>query len=94
MATINIKNIDLVATWDYTTKNKDCICNRSLHLPTVNELDNKLINRDNILFGNCGHAFHKECINPYLMNNDNICPCDRLKWETKKINIKEYKIVN
>lgn len=94
MATINIKNIDIVATWDYTSKNKECICNRSLHLPTVNDIDNKLINRNNIFFGECGHAYHKECLNPYLIKYDNMCPQDRLKWESKKINKEEYKIVN
>lgn len=92
MATINIKNVDIVATWDYTSKNKDCICNKSLHIPTENEMNNKLINRDNIIFGECGHAFHRECINEYI-NKNNICPNDRLDFTIKKINKEEYKIV-
>jgi hypothetical protein len=86
---INIESVDLVAFWDYTAINKECLCNRSLQLPTKNEIDKNHIFRNNIVFGKCGHAFHFECLNNYLKTYGNICPHDQLNWEPI---INDYKI--
>lgn len=89
MATIDIKKINIVASWDYTSKNKECVCNRSLHLPTVGQVEKQNIYRNDISFGECGHAYHTECINAYLKAYGGMCPCDRLNWTTVK---NDYKI--
>lgn len=88
MATIDIQHIDIVSSWDYISKNKECVCNRSLHLPTVNQIENRNIYRNDITFGECGHAYHTECINSYLKTYNNMCPCDRLPWTSIKNNYK------
>lgn len=94
MAEIQILNINLVATWDYETNNKECVCNRSLHLPTVNQIENKNIYRNDITFGECGHGFHTECINSYLKTYNNMCPHDRLPFIKCKNNYKiKYNLI-
>jgi hypothetical protein len=88
MAKINITDLELVALWNYNSKNKECICNRSLHLPTLTQIENNNIYRNDITFGKCGHAFHTECINSYLKTYNNMCPYDRLPFEKSENNSK------
>lgn len=95
MASIEINKINIVATWDYNTNNKDCVCGKSLHFPSTVQIDKHNIDRNNIAFGDCGHAFHKECINAYLKTNNNTCPLDQKYWMSCKSesNIK-YSVLN
>ena len=87
MSSIKIKDINIVATWNYTT-NSVCICARSLHLPIINQ-EKKSICNTNIVFGECGHAMHSECI------NGSICPFDLMPWKSIPIDYKiKYNKVN
>jgi len=87
-ATFKINNINIVSTWNYTCKNTSCVCDRSLHLPTSAEVEKKNIYRNDIIFGECGHGMHSECINLYIKNNEGMCPIDRLPWIPVKTNSK------
>lgn len=79
MANIKITDLDVIASWKYNSKNSDCVCNRSLQLPMSTQINKKKIYSNNIVFGECGHAFHTECINAYLKTY-NMCPLDKLKF--------------
>ncbi len=93
MASINITDIEIVASWGYNSKNTNCICDTSLHLPAHNERNN--IHRDNVTFGECMHGFHTECLNPYLKNNSGACPFDKLPFIKSENNYKiKYNIIN
>ncbi len=94
-AQIKINSIDLVGTWKYTASNKECLCNRSLQFPTTSQIEKKNIFRNNVVFGECNHAFHEECINKHIKTNNNLCPIDNLIWLHKKTtnNIK-YSVMN
>ena len=87
MSSIKIKDINIVATWNYTT-NLNCVCERSLHLPIINQ-EKKTICNNNIHFGECGHALHSECFDKYVKENNNICPFDLMHWKSLP---NEYKI--
>jgi hypothetical protein len=94
MATINVTDLELVASWNYNSKNKECVCNRSIHLPTANQVEKKNIYRNDITFGECGHAFHTECINSYLKTYNNMCPLDRLPFTKSENNYKiKYNVI-
>jgi hypothetical protein len=88
MATINIKNLNIVASWDYTSTNKDCVCKRSLHLPTISQIEKKNLYRNDIVFGECGHGMHSECISNYIKENGCICPIDNIPWNQTNNNYK------
>jgi len=95
MSNIKITDLELFATWKYNSKNTNCICGRTLCLPTVSQIEKKNIYRDDITFGECGHAFHTECINSYLKTNNNMCPYDRLPFIKSEIKNKiKYNIIN
>lgn len=94
-ASIQLNKLDLVVQWKYACTNTECICNRQLHLPTLNEIENKNINTNNVVFGECGHGMHKACLDSYLKTYDGICPIDRLKWVQMQTREKpKYNIVN
>ncbi len=90
MTDFKINSINICAGWSYSSKNQTCICSRPFHLPTANEVQKKVISRNNVVTGECGHAFHKECINNYIKNNlvngtqVSLCPIDHLPWTPKQ----------
>lgn len=90
MAEMKINSINLNVVWSYASKNTDCICSRPLHMPTANEIQKKVISRNNVITGECGHTFHKECIEQYCKNNTigdtevHLCPFDHLQWKQHK----------
>ena len=91
-AQIKINSIDLVGTWSYTALNKDCICNRSLQQPTKLQIEKKNMYRNNVIFGECGHAFHEQCINKESKKKCLYCEYD---WvATKTVNNLKYTIMN
>lgn len=79
MANIKVTDLELVALWNYNSKNKECLCKRSLHIPPVTQVEKKNLYRHNITFGKCNHAFHSDCINSYLKTY-NTCPFDGLEF--------------
>ena len=94
MANIKVTDLELVASWNYNSKNKDCVCNRSIHLPTATQVEKKNLYRNDITFGECGHAFHTECLHSYLKIYNNMCPFDRLPFTKSDNNYKiKYNII-
>jgi len=94
MASITLKNIDLVGCWNYASKNTECVCNRSLQLPTATQIENKNIYRNDIVFGECGHGFHTECINSYTRTYGPMCPHDKLPFTASKNSYKiKYSVI-
>lgn len=57
------------------------ICKRTLYEPNYDSVtDNKNIIYDyKIVIGKCGHLFHKNCIDKWLVKC-NTCPIDKVKW--------------
>jgi hypothetical protein len=87
-ATIKVNDINLIATWNYTSVHSECVCKRSLHLPTVNQVENKNIYRNDIVFGECGHGMHSECLDNYMKVYGKMCPIDKLPWKQQNSNYK------
>jgi hypothetical protein len=91
-AQIKINSIDLVGTWKYTAHNSVCICGNSLQLPTKLQIEKKNMFRNNVIIGECGHAFHEDCI---LIQPLKKCPNCTLDWlAAKTTNNIKYTIMN
>lgn len=74
MSLFEINNVKLVTSWGHILEsNTDCtICRQSLNTFSIFAKDKK-INNIEIVKGTCGHAFHKECLVPWL-KTQNKCP--------------------
>jgi E3 ubiquitin-protein ligase RBX1 len=74
MATIELKELKLIATSSYKIINDVCvICSEYIDADKPNTKDNI------ISFGMCGHAYHTSCINKWKETSD-LCPIDMKKW--------------
>jgi hypothetical protein len=79
MSKFIVNDIKIISSWGYNLQsNTDCtICRCSLDTSSLYNqdkgIDSKIIN------GICGHAFHEECINPWINKNKN-CPICFSKW--------------
>ena len=79
MNRFNIKKVNIMATWSYhICSNTDCsICYNSLSCSSVPDFQNGKDSR--IKVGKCGHAFHEDCLNPWIENNPR-CPICVSDW--------------
>ena len=70
---IKIKNMNIISSWSYVSdKNMDCtICRESINNNSIYAIEKGIISE--ISKGKCGHIFHNECINPWLISNKK-CP--------------------
>jgi len=82
MSRFEINNINLITSWSFRLKhNKDCtICRNCLNSNSGYNAD-KGINSQFILISACGHAFHEECIEPWIKKT-NKCPVCCKVWQT------------
>jgi hypothetical protein len=74
-----INNIRILSSWNYNlSTNVDCtICRCNLN---VNSLYNQEKGLDSeVIQGTCGHAFHSECIIPWIVKNKH-CPICSSIW--------------
>jgi hypothetical protein len=90
---IELNNIQFVGTWKYNCKNLECVCKRPLYMPTVEEIEKKNINTNNVIIGECGHAIHQSCIESYIKTYGNMCPFDKLQWNPMKGDVPTYYVV-
>jgi hypothetical protein len=74
-----INNIKIINTWAYNLKfNDTCIiCRCNLNSNSVYTLDKDI--ESSVVIGKCGHAYHYECIDPWIKTNKN-CPICHEKW--------------
>lgn len=78
-----INNVKLVAVWGYNIPVSDCIiCRSNIQLSSLNYQEKGIVS--NISIGVCGHAFHTDCITPWIENNYH-CPICANKWILKNI---------
>lgn len=79
MERFKISSALLITSWKYSLPiNNDCtICRCNINFDSIHN-QNKMI-ESVILQGNCGHAFHEECILPWLEQH-NRCPICSVKW--------------
>jgi RING-box protein 1 len=70
---IKIKNMNIISSWSYVSDtNTDCtICRESINNNSIYATEKGIISE--ISKGKCGHFFHNECINPWLISNKK-CP--------------------
>lgn len=73
-----INDINIFSCWKYNIdSNTDCtICRCNLNSNSIYIKDN---NNSIITKGICGHYFHKECIDPWIIKN-NRCPICSSEW--------------
>jgi len=81
-----IKSVKLVSNWRYdlpAKSNVDCtICRSSLNSSSLYNIDKGI---DSVIVsGGCGHSFHMECIQPWLVNNNRCAICSEEWIQTKK----------
>ena len=78
-----INKLNCIASFVYNLpKNNECtICRYSLNSNSLYYQD-KGIN-SYIVIGDCGHAYHQECIKPWVNKNPS-CPICFKKWNYKK----------
>ena len=65
-----IKKIHLNAVWSFNLYNQDCAICRN---PVCNSNEESVI-------GECGHAYHYNCIQNWLKHNKKVCPLCNQKW--------------
>ena len=74
---LTLKQLNMVALWNYTAKNQDCgLCGKNLMIP-VKDMSRQAMDSD-VAIGICGHSLHSVCINNKLIND---CPCCNATWE-------------
>ena len=68
----SVNNYTVFITKKYNYKNDDCtICRQPLSCDSIYAIENGTFSKNREVY--CGHAFHEECINPWLKIN-NSCP--------------------
>ena len=77
MDKFKINSIKLIAFNSYISCNDICICGNNINCNSIYNNDNKINSK--LITGMCKHAFHLECINPWITKNKN-CPICRLDW--------------
>ena len=79
MPKFTLKSATIISSWKYSKPiNNDCtICRCNINQDSIYNQD--VCIESKILYGACGHAFHEECINPWLSKN-NRCPICSAKW--------------
>ena len=70
----NIKSMNLTASYQYNTPNTQCLCGKQLTESTI---------KDDIYQGECGHGYHKSCINQHIMI-DGTCSFCQQEWKFSK----------
>ena len=74
-----IEEVYLHCSSEFNTFNNDCaICRSSIYESTSQSNDN-----DGSVVGECGHAFHYNCILNWFKNKE-ICPLCTKPWKFKK----------
>ncbi len=70
---IKINHMNIITSSRYNNiLNSDCvICRKSINYDSIYAIENNT--ESTIRSGQCGHGFHSECINPWLINNKK-CP--------------------
>lgn len=77
---IEILHWDLVATWSFDLRVETCTICRNHIMDLCIECQNDTKNgKCNVVWGKCGHAFHKHCIDRWL-NTKHVCPLDTQVW--------------
>ena len=72
-----IEKIHLNCNWEWDIYNSDCaICRGSL-------CENISKDQEGSVVGECGHAFHYQCISNWLRSK-NVCPLCNQLWKYKK----------
>ena len=66
--------------------NECSICKRFILEPSYDSITNNrnIVHKSDITIGKCGHMYHSDCINSWL-NTNNVCPIDKISWQTFRI---------
>ena len=79
-----INNITVLGTYTFNLNNTDCtICRCSLNEQSLQYQDSGYDSK--VILGICGHAFHQECITPWINARNKNCPICAQTWTLKQI---------
>lgn len=78
-----IKSIEVLTSWRHNLPlNTDCtICRHNLNEDSVEYQNKGLVSY--VVVGECGHAFHRECLTGWIKDNPR-CPICGVKWSYQK----------
>merc|ERR1711934_332060 len=76
-----LKKVQMVAMWSFAGDTENCgICKQSNHGVCINcEIEEKGTDQCDIAIGECNHAFHWHCIEPWLRKKTS-CPICGSEW--------------
>ena len=79
MPVIEIIEINLYNQWSWNIHNTECpICKNNIDEPAIGS------NTINICISKCNHAYHKECIDQWIIRR-RTCPLCNCNWVEKKL---------
>ena len=83
MSRFEISNINIMTGWRHNLPlNQECgICRCSLNEDSSFFQTKGCVS--NIIEGECGHAYHQECLGPWIKNNKS-CPICSATWKEKQ----------
>ena len=84
MEVITFNNVSIVYDWKFNFRDDNCaICRNSLmDCSTKCIVEKKNIDTCAPIMGECGHAFHKDCIEDWLSSRRK-CPICMQRWKNK-----------
>lgn len=85
---IEVESLNIIGSYSLkagkSTDDECYLCRQNLLAPSFEDLQNGNL-KVLVSLGECGHAFHKTCIDIHYAKNNYSCPIDKTPWNLLKI---------
>lgn len=81
-----------IGVWTFAIEQLDCtLCKNKLTQLCIYCCDGSSKNNDGckVVKGECGHGFHRHCMDSWIKSNSQICPTDRFIWKQEIPNLND-----